>query len=255
MSLLSRLAKPTTLLPFIISTTVFLSSRKYSFPRKEKNKQLVHTTMTETTTAQTSQPTVPPLSSFPTFGWKPDPNLTDDVNFMDLVLLITRTSQLLQGSMACILVRDEQTTTTTTPVDEPTTTATTADQLTQRMEDAIVSIANNQWFYKMNESDVHAEIVALGQAARAGRSTDRCTAYITMPPCKRCLAALYTAGITRIVSRHPMLDMRRHAAESRGIELVDLPADIQKEQRARIDALVQTYYEEEGNTQENTAAA
>jgi deoxycytidylate deaminase len=210
------------------------------------------TKTTTTTTETTSQPTVPPLSSFPTFGWRPDPSLTDDVNFMDLVLLITRTSQLLQGSMACILVRDETTTiTTATPDDEPTTSATTTDQITKRMVDAVVSISTNQWFYKENESDIHAEIVALGQAARAGRSTDRCTAYITMPPCKRCLAALYTAGITRIVSRYPLVEILRHAAERRGIELVDLPIDVQKEQRARIHALVQTYYEEEGISEDN----
>jgi deoxycytidylate deaminase len=208
--------------------------------------------MTDTTTAQTSQPTVPPLSSFPTYGWRPDPSLSDDVNFMDLVLIITRTSQLLQGSMACILVRHK---TTTTPVDEPTTTATTADQLNERMEDAILSIATNQSFYKENESDIHAEIVALGQAARAGRSTDRCTAYITMPPCKRCLAALYTAGITRIVSRYPTPEHFRHAAETRGIEFVDLPIHVREEQRARIDALILTHNEEEGNTQEKRTAA
>jgi deoxycytidylate deaminase len=209
--------------------------------------------MTDTTTAQTSQPTVPLLSSFPTYGWRPDPSLSDDVNFMDLVLIITRTSQLLQGSMACILVRHK---TTSTPVDESTTTttATSADQLNMRLEDAILSIATNQWFYKENESDIHAEIVALGQAARAGRSTDRCTAYITMPPCKRCLAALYTAGITRIVSRYPTPQNFRHAAETRGVEFVDLPIHVQQEQRARIDALILTHSEEEGNTLENTTA-
>jgi deoxycytidylate deaminase len=203
--------------------------------------------MTETTTAQ---PTVPPLSSFPTYGWRSDPSLSEDVNFMDLVLIITRTSQLLQGSMACILVRCDKTTTATTSVDEPTTTATTADLLTKRMEDDIVSIATNQWFYKENESDIHAEIVALATAARAGRSTDRCTAYITMPPCKRCLAALYTAGITRIVSRYPIIENLGRAAETRGIELVDLPIHVREEQRARIDALVLTHDEEEGNIQE-----
>jgi deoxycytidylate deaminase len=226
--------------------------------------------MTDTTAAQTSQPTVPPLSSFPTYGWRSDPSLSDDVNFMDLVLIITRTSQLLQGSMACILVRlppsvdsrkslktCHKATTTPMPVNGPTTAATTTDQINKRMEDAILSIATNQSFYKENESDIHAEIVALGQAARAGRSTDRCTAYITMPPCKRCLAALYTAGITRIVSRYPTPENYRHAAETRGIEFVDLPIHVREAQRARIDALILAHdeEEEEWNTKDNTKAA
>jgi deoxycytidylate deaminase len=199
--------------------------------------------MAETTTAQTSQPTVPvpALSSFQTYGWRSDPSLTDDVNFMDLVLLVTRSSQLLQGGMACILVR-------------PKTTTTTEDllQVTNNIEDGIVSVATNQSFYKENESDIHAEIVAISASARAGRSTDQCIAYITMPPCKRCLSALYTAGINRIVSRHPTPENIRRAAETRGIDFFDLPIDVREEQRARIDALVQTYYEQEGNSKEGT---
>ena len=132
------------------------------------------------------------LEPFELYGWVPDPYLTDDENMMDLLLLVTRASTLKQGSMACILLRPKATATSAEDDDDDD------DDLLSRIQ----SVANNQELYKADSSDVHAEIAAIGHAARHGRSTNACTAYITMPPCKKCFTALYTAGICRVVSVH-----------------------------------------------------
>lgn len=131
------------------------------------------------------------LEPFELYGWVPDPSLTEDDNLMDLLLLVTRTSTLKQGSMACILVRPKAADNDDDDNDDD-------DDLLSRIQ----SIANNQELYKADSSDIHAEIAAIGLAARHGRSTNQCTAYITMPPCKKCFAALYSAGICRVVSVH-----------------------------------------------------
>lgn len=47
--------------------------------------------------------------------------------------------------------------------------------------------------------DVHAELDALSYAARRGVAIDGATAYVTRPPCNRCLPALIAAGVTRVV--------------------------------------------------------
>jgi dCMP deaminase len=49
------------------------------------------------------------------------------------------------------------------------------------------------------KNEVHAEINAIGAAAKAGRSTEGATAYLTHSPCNACVLALATAGITRVV--------------------------------------------------------
>ena len=43
-------------------------------------------------------------------------------------------------------------------------------------------------------------------AAKLGKSTDGCTIFVTMPPCKRCFGAIVSAGIRRIVSTRPTLE-------------------------------------------------
>lgn len=191
------------------------------------------------------------LSSFQTYGWKPDPSLSIDVNMIDLTLLITRSSTLRQGSMACILVRPpEQSSAALLPAPEPTTGQIDTDQLL----DSIVSIANNQSFYIEGDSDIHAEIVALGQMCRAGCKTNGCTAYITMPPCKRCLVALYSAGIKRIVSRYAVPDVFQRVAVQHEIEFVDVSDEsvVKEEQKIRLDALVQAYYEAQAEAEESS---
>jgi deoxycytidylate deaminase len=171
------------------------------------------------------------LESFNTYGWKPNGLLSDDENYMDLVLLVTRSSKLKQGSMACLLVTTDEVTTEESASDAMSSTGTFYNR--------IVSASTNQSLYKENESDIHAEIAAIGQAARAGRSTDSCTAYITMPPCRKCFAALLSAGVRRIVSRHasPLIHIAaQHDIEMKCLERLD-------EQRARVDAIVLEYME------------
>jgi deoxycytidylate deaminase len=176
------------------------------------------------------------LQLFPTYGWKPDTSdLSEDENFMDLVLLVTRSSQLKQGSMACIMVRPP----TTKEEEERTESRSSGRNLIDR----IISVATNRALFKENESDIHAEIVAIGQVARSNvftpSSSNNATAYITMPPCKRCFAALLTAGISRIVSRYTPSDILTNIAHANDIEMVVIP-----ENRDRINALVQLYREE-----------
>eukprot|EP00977_Amphora_coffeiformis_P010307 scaffold2388_cov163-Amphora_coffeaeformis.AAC.3 len=151
------------------------------------------------------------LEPFETYGWKPNDKLSDDDNMLDLLLIVTRCSKLKQGSMACIITRPAK------DEDEP---------LLSRIQ----SVANNQEMYKPKSSDIHAEVAALGDAARHGRPTDQCTAYITMPPCRKCFSALYCAGINRVVSVH---QPPTHFA-SFGIELVGASSANAQENRARI---------------------
>jgi dCMP deaminase len=52
----------------------------------------------------------------------------------------------------------------------------------------------------------HSERNAIYQAARAGRSLQGCTAYLTWFPCMDCARALIQAGITELVGIQPDLD-------------------------------------------------
>jgi tRNA(Arg) A34 adenosine deaminase TadA len=167
------------------------------------------------------------LETFCTYNWIPDRSISEEENFIDLTLLVTRSSKLKHGSMACILVRNDS--------DKETT-----DLSLSSFTDRIISVSTNQALYKENESDIHAEIVAIGQAAKQGRATLECTAYITMPPCRKCFAALLCAGVRRIVSRHesPLSDL----AAVYGIEMICL-SDWDG-QRDRTLATVQAYEEQ-----------
>jgi tRNA(Arg) A34 adenosine deaminase TadA len=146
---------------------------------------------------------------------------------MDLTLLITRSSKLKNGSMACILVRclDD---------DNP------IECNLFCYLDAVISASTNRALYKENESDIHAEISAIGLAACEGYATRYCTAYITMPPCRKCFAALLCAGVRRIVTRHdsPLFEL----AATYNIEMIALK-DWEGHKR-RTDLFVQIYEEE-----------
>lgn len=50
---------------------------------------------------------------------------------------------------------------------------------------------------------VHAELNALLQAGRSGRSTDGCTLYTTASPCRGCMSAAINAGVKRVVFAAP----------------------------------------------------
>ncbi len=165
------------------------------------------------------------LAQFQTYGWKPDPSLPDDENIMDLVFIITRAAKLKQGSMACIILR---------PPD-----ASTEESENNSLLNRIISISNNQALYKAGNSDVHAEIVAIGNAAQRGIPTNQATAYITMPPCKNCFGALVSAGIKRIVSVYPPREHFTAVLERLGIEMVAIQN--LSENRSRVDKLISAY--------------
>ena len=177
-----------------------------------------------------------PLASFQTYGWVPDEELSEDENLMDLVLLITRTSKLREGSMCCILLNPPD---NNNPSDDDHKNNGELHDHSSLLN-RIVTVTNNQSLFMEGNSDVHAEIVALATAARYGVSTEGLTAYITMPPCKRCFAALLLAGVNRIVSRYAPSVVVQTAAEQHGLELVtvgDTPI-----RRERLKGLVEQHH-------------
>lgn len=165
------------------------------------------------------------LERYNTYRWKPNPTVSVDENYMDLTLLITRSSKLKHGSMACILVRSN---------DNP------IECSLSYYADGVISVSTNKALYKKNESDIHAEISAIGMAASQGYATRNCTAYITMPPCRKCFAALLCAGIRRIVTRHdsPLFEL----AATHNIEMITLKD--WDGHKSRTDAFVQVYEEQ-----------
>lgn len=153
----------------------------------------------------------PLLDDYQLHGWMPDPNLSDDDNTMDLVMLLTRNSKCRQGHMACVI--------TTAASSTEGTAAPTCTIL-----DRLVAVANNTSVYKEKDSDVHAEMNALAYAAKWGRASDGCTAYITMPPCKRCFGVLLAAGISRIVTTKTIHEPISSIAKERGVDMVIMDA-------------------------------
>lgn len=63
-------------------------------------------------------------------------------------MLVTRNSHCKQGSMACVLVQTDK---------------------------SIITVATNRPLFTENDSDVHAEIAALGAACQTGRKTGNAT--------------------------------------------------------------------------------
>lgn len=49
-----------------------------------------------------------------------------------------------------------------------------------------------------NKYEVHAEVNAVSNAAKAGKSTDGCVAYVTLTPCWNCAKTLKSAGIDKV---------------------------------------------------------
>ena len=77
----------------------------------------------------------------------------------------------------------------------------------------------------------------MGEAARHGRVTDGCTAYITMPPCRKCFAALYTAGICRVMSVHKP---PAHYEKFQNKIAMEGATNVE-EHRARVRAIIEAY--------------
>ncbi len=164
------------------------------------------------------------LKPFNLFGWRPNAQLSVDLNYIEMLMLLTSNSICMSGHMACIIVDPRKN--KSGNIEE------------SNLYGAIISVATNIPLYSDLDSDVHAEIGALGVACRLGNATKGCTAYITMPPCKRCFAALLCSGITRVVSRRAAADTILPVAKKHGIEMVVLAET--PEQIIRVNTLTQT---------------
>jgi deoxycytidylate deaminase len=156
----------------------------------------------------------------------PSPDLTDDENYMDLCILIMRTSKCLQGSMGCLIVN---------PLAPPTTDdadeTATLPPTRARFVDSVICASVNSPLYNKNCSDVHAEVNALCHCAMHGKPTLGSTAYITMPPCKNCFASLIKSGVKRIVARHLPLQAIVDICQIEGIEVVEVIDNEEREKR------------------------
>jgi dCMP deaminase len=56
-------------------------------------------------------------------------------------------------------------------------------------------------------SALHSEVNAIYNAARTGRSTKDCKAYVNGPPCFECYIALWQAGITEVIYKDKNIHM------------------------------------------------
>ncbi len=134
-----------------------------------------------TTHAQQQQPQL----SINGWTWT-DQNTIDD-NYMDLALLVARSSVCVQGNMGCALV---------TNVDDD------AGRRTRRADDRHqpVVIAINAPIFGSLNSDCHAEANAIAECAAEGAATRGLCCYVSRIPCSECYKLLARAGISRVVS-------------------------------------------------------
>mmetsp|Transcript_15849 Transcript_15849/g.32582 ORF Transcript_15849/g.32582 Transcript_15849/m.32582 type:complete len:232 (-) Transcript_15849:8-703(-) len=127
------------------------------------------------------------LLSFQMYTYQPLPTQSIERNFMEITLMLTRTSICRQGFMGCIITTD-------------TSKETISPSLDAYAKYVLVAQVNVPVF-STNGSDLHAEANAISTAASSGVSLANSTAYISMPPCKNCFMLLVAAGVKRIVSR------------------------------------------------------
>jgi len=192
-----------------------------------------------------------PLSKFNLHGYRPTFDLSDDENYLDIVMIITRSSKLRQGSMGCIIVQPNV---TYMNGEDGKVQRVVANDDNVDFFGRIIAAATNTSLFKLNDSDIHAEINAIGQVSQQSlsgfptsttttttNSTRGATAFITMPPCKNCFGALYASGIVRIVSRKEHSSILQSTAEKVGIEMVSLTAQQLADQKVRVDRLF-TFY-------------
>jgi len=193
------------------------------------------------------------LDGIQTYGWVPSQELSHDDNMLDLLLLITRNSICREGHMGCILTRPFQ---QNNNCDSMTTPLSNIPNGTDMLLDSIVAVSNNGPFYSATSSDVHAEIVGVGKCARQGISTHGCTAYVTMAPCKNCLAALVKAGIRRIVYfRKTPLYLEEIAQQADHKLVLQAVSHVSDEQKARMNDWVAKYKQQNGGVQEEEEIA
>mmetsp|Transcript_29286 Transcript_29286/g.38283 ORF Transcript_29286/g.38283 Transcript_29286/m.38283 type:complete len:185 (-) Transcript_29286:192-746(-) len=145
---------------------------------------------------------------------------------MDLVLIITRSSACqIQGHVAALLV------------DPSLCSQNNNLDLERQFFEKIIGAGTNSPLFHEADSDIHAEIACLGQACRNRRSAEGCTAYITIPPCKRCFAALVSFGVKRILSRQSPPALICDAAKRHGIDIIFFTQDTNRKQMKRINEL------------------
>jgi len=189
--------------------------------------------------------TSPYLSPYNLHGWKPNPSGFLDENYMDIVMIITRNEHKRQGSMGCII-------TNLSTDSKPNLKSSSEKELSSDKNittnnhfkyettfyNAIIGASTNKSLFKPMDSDIHAEIGALGVCAQDGNSTKGGTVYITMPPCKRCFGALVSAGIQRVVSNKIYATEIEKAAQEKEIELVTMSEEHSDGQKHRLNALL-----------------
>jgi len=182
------------------------------------------------TTGTSAQHASEHLHGYDIYGFKPDATLDDDDNYMELCMLVTRNSICNQGHMGCVLVGSD---TARKSAED------SSGNHRERIYGSIIGVSTNKPLYTTLDSDVHAEIGALGEAARRGIQTEGCTAYITMPPCKNCFGALLAAGCTRVVTPRakPAKTVER-VAGLKGVEMVVMDEDRASALQVRIDTLI-----------------
>ena len=186
-----------------------------------------------------------PFGQYETHGFHADPTLSDDENLMTMCMLVTRNSVCTQGHMGCILVKDTSAHANMKEGDRgngihvaASATSGAPQHKEQPLFQRIIGVATNKPLYSELDSDVHAEIGAIGDAARRGNCTEGCTAYITMPPCKNCFGALMSSGCKRVVSPRSASAVVEAAEKARGVEMVTIEPKVIDRIKGRIHALI-----------------
>lgn len=203
---------------------------------------------------QASPSSPSPAHRFNLYGFQPDPRLSADENYLDIVFLITRSVQDdgQQGHMGALIVRPCQRGNVGGSQREGDdgvegTRPATMPHYTDTFYQNILGAATNTPLFGTKDctSDIHAEINALGQASRSAQSSEGCTAYITIPPCKRCFAALVTFGVGRIVTRQESPRIIRETAHARGMVVHHLSVEEKRRQMQRMNRLVNPHRTDE----------
>jgi len=158
------------------------------------------------------------LKQYNLHSWKPNESRSCDENYMDIVMILTRSVQFRQGSMGCIIVNPPS-------------------RSHDNFFEGIIGANTNQSLFNKDDSDIHAEIATLGSCSQNGNTTKDSTVYITMPPCKRCFGALCAAGVKRIVTNREYSKLILDAAKVRDIELVTMSREFSDQQKDRISEI------------------
>ena len=111
---------------------------------------------------------------FELYGWQPDLTLSDDKNYIDLVMLITQNSIYLQGYMGCVIVNPNRSIATAidddipnckmphAPSDNSPLSPQQQQKQQQQIYHGIIGVSTNLPLFTPSDSDIHAEIGAIG---------------------------------------------------------------------------------------------